>query len=197
MVMPFLGALLVVVLALALQGGVLVAQTYDEATAFANEYAPEHLQLAIGEPEMKLVLSRVRNAGTVFLGETSSVAYGDYMTGANHVLPTGGLARSYSGLSTLDYLKKIPASESKIDQSFVRDLCSSRDDESIVAAILSLAHNLGLESVAEGVETEAQLELLTRYRCTCFQGYLFSKPLPAAEVPALLQVDSRMSDATA
>jgi len=52
-----------------------------------------------------MVLARLRNAGTIFLGETSSVAYGDYMTGANHVLPTGGLARSYSGLSTLDFVR--------------------------------------------------------------------------------------------
>jgi histidinol dehydrogenase len=91
--------------ALAAQGGVLIAQTYDEATAFATDYAAEHLLLAIGEPEQKMVLSRLRNTGTVFLGETSSVAYGDYMTGANHVLPTGGLARSYSGLSTLDFVR--------------------------------------------------------------------------------------------
>jgi histidinol dehydrogenase len=91
--------------ALGSRGGVLVAQTYDEAAAFATEYAAEHLQLAIGEPEMKMMLARVRHAGTIFLGETSSVAYGDYMTGANHVLPTGGLARSYSGLSTLDFIR--------------------------------------------------------------------------------------------
>jgi histidinol dehydrogenase len=91
--------------ALAAQGGVLVAQTYDEAAAFASDYAAEHLLLAIGEPEQKMMLARLRNTGTVFLGETSSVAYGDYMTGANHVLPTGGLARSYSGLSTLDFVR--------------------------------------------------------------------------------------------
>ena len=91
--------------ALGSRGGVLVAQTYDEAASFATEYAAEHLQLAIGEPEMKMMLARTRNAGTIFLGETSSVAYGDYMTGANHVLPTGGLARSYSGLSTLDFIR--------------------------------------------------------------------------------------------
>ncbi|MGZ8379661.1 MAG: histidinol dehydrogenase [Gemmatirosa sp.] len=90
---------------LAGQGGVLVAQTYDEAAAFATDYAAEHLLLAIGEPEQKMVLARLRNTGTIFLGETSSVAYGDYMTGANHVLPTGGLARSYSGLSTLDFVR--------------------------------------------------------------------------------------------
>jgi histidinol dehydrogenase len=91
--------------ALAGQGGVLVAQTYDEAAAFANDYAAEHLLLAIGEPEQKMVLARLRNTGTIFIGETSSVAFGDYMTGANHVLPTGGLARSYSGLSTLDFVR--------------------------------------------------------------------------------------------
>jgi histidinol dehydrogenase len=95
----------VVAASLGANGGVLVAQTYDEAAAFATEYAAEHLQLAIGEPEMRMMLARIRNAGTVFLGETSSVAYGDYMTGANHVLPTGGLARSYSGLSTLDFIR--------------------------------------------------------------------------------------------
>jgi histidinol dehydrogenase len=51
------------------------------------------------------VLARLRNAGTVFVGASASVAFGDYMTGANHVLPTGGLARSYSGLSTLDFVR--------------------------------------------------------------------------------------------
>jgi histidinol dehydrogenase len=87
------------------QGALLVAQTYDEAIAFANAYAAEHLLLAVAEPQQSAVLERLRNAGTVFVGETSSVAYGDYMTGANHVLPTGGLARSYSGLSTLDFVR--------------------------------------------------------------------------------------------
>ena len=90
-----------------------------------------------------------------------------------------------TGYSSLSHLRRFPVHKLKIDQSFVRDLCSSKDDESIVAAILSLAHNLGLESVAEGVETEAQLELLIRHRCTRFQGYLFSRPLPADQVPAL------------
>ena len=89
--------------ALATAGGVLRAVSLDEAIVFANAYAPEHLLLLVTEP--LAVLQRVRGAGTVFLGATSSVAYGDYMTGANHVLPTGGLARSYSGLSTLDFVR--------------------------------------------------------------------------------------------
>lgn len=85
------------------QGGVLWAASLDEAIAFANDYAAEHLLLVVGSPDP--VLGRLRNAGTVFVGTHASVAFGDYMTGANHVLPTGGLARSYSGLSTLDFVR--------------------------------------------------------------------------------------------
>ena len=91
--------------ALAGQSGVLVAQDYDHAVAFANEYAAEHLLLVVHEVEQAALLARLRNAGTVFVGDSSSVAFGDYMTGANHVLPTGGLARSYSGLSTLEFVR--------------------------------------------------------------------------------------------
>ena len=85
------------------QGAVLVADSLDACVTFANEYAAEHLLLAV-EP-LDDVLARLRNAGTVFVGASASVAFGDYMTGANHVLPTGGLARSYSGLSTLDFVR--------------------------------------------------------------------------------------------
>ena len=90
---------------LATRGALLEAQTYDEAAAFANRYAAEHVQLSVNEPAQEPLLERLRNAGTVFVGDSSSVAFGDYMTGANHVLPTGGLARSYSGLSTLDFIR--------------------------------------------------------------------------------------------
>ena len=93
----------IIVEALATRGAVLWEPSLESATAFANEYAPEHLLLAVRDADDALV--GVRNAGTVFLGSTSSVAFGDYMTGANHVLPTGGLARSYSGLSTLDFVR--------------------------------------------------------------------------------------------
>ena len=89
--------------ALATRGGVLRARNRVEAVAFANAYAPEHLLVAAAEADA--VLADVRNAGTVFVGASSSNAFGDYMTGANHVLPTGGLARSYSGLSVLDFLR--------------------------------------------------------------------------------------------
>jgi histidinol dehydrogenase len=89
--------------ALASRGALITCDARDEATMVANRYAPEHLLLAVRDPEG--ALRAVRNAGTVFLGETSSVAFGDYMTGANHVLPTGAAARAYSGLSTLDFMR--------------------------------------------------------------------------------------------
>ena len=84
-------------------GGLFQAESIAEAIEFASEFAPEHLLLAVSDAER--VLPEVRNAGCVFVGEQSSVVFGDYITGGNHVLPTGGLARSYSGLGTLDFVR--------------------------------------------------------------------------------------------
>ncbi len=89
--------------ALASAGAVLSVSTLEEALEFANRYAPEHLLLMVEEP--RAALAKVRNAGSVFLGGATSVVFGDYVTGANHTLPTGGLARAYSGLSTQDFLR--------------------------------------------------------------------------------------------
>ena len=85
------------------RGALLQARTSSEALSFAEAWAPEHLLLAVEDPDAMLPL--VRNAGTVFLGQSASVAFGDYLTGANHVLPTAGSARSYSGLSTTDFMR--------------------------------------------------------------------------------------------
>ena len=89
--------------ALEQHGAVLSAQSIAEAVEFATEFAPEHLLLALKNAER--VLPVIRNAGCVFVGEQSSVVFGDYITGGNHVLPTGGLARSYSGLGPLDFVR--------------------------------------------------------------------------------------------
>jgi histidinol dehydrogenase len=89
--------------ALRTSDGVVAVTDLETAVAMANEFAPEHLLLATDRAEW--LLPRVRNAGTVFVGTSASVAMGDYMTGANHVLPTGGLARCYSGLSPLDFVR--------------------------------------------------------------------------------------------
>ena len=85
------------------RGAVLSVDSLEEAWPFVADFAPEHLLLATASPTE--ALPRVRNAGTVFVGQHASVAYGDYMTGANHVLPTAGLARAYSGLSVLDFYR--------------------------------------------------------------------------------------------
>ena len=93
----------IVASALRSRGAVLSVESLEEAWPFVADFAPEHLLIATQEP--KADLARVRNAGTVFLGERSSVAYGNYMTGSNHVLPTAGLARAYSGLNLLDFYR--------------------------------------------------------------------------------------------
>jgi len=89
--------------ALADQGALLLADSLEEALALASDYAAEHLALFTANPRADM--EAVQTAGTVFLGQAAAVAYGDYITGANHVLPTGGLARSFSSLSTLHYLR--------------------------------------------------------------------------------------------
>ncbi len=89
--------------ALVQHGAVLSAESIGQAVDFAAQFAPEHLLLALKDAEG--VLPDIRNAGCVFVGEQSSVVFGDYITGSNHVLPTGGLARSYSGLGPLDFVR--------------------------------------------------------------------------------------------
>lgn len=84
-------------------GAILVADSFDEALAFTEDYAPEHLSVMTEQAASHA--KRVRAAGTVFVGSTASVSFGDYLTGANHVLPTAGRARSFSGLSTQHFLR--------------------------------------------------------------------------------------------
>jgi diguanylate cyclase (GGDEF)-like protein len=89
-----------------------------------------------------------------------------------------------TGYSSLAYLKRFPIDTLKIDRSFVRDLAENPDDAAIATAILALARTLQLDVVAEGVESEAQLEFLRKAGCTTGQGYLFARPAPAEEIAA-------------
>ena len=92
-----------------------------------------------------------------------------------------------TGYSSLSSLKKLPLSQLKIDQSFVRDLTINPDDAVIVQTIIAMANNLGIGVIAEGVETEAQRIFLELHNCPLFQGYLFSKPVPIEQFEQLLK----------
>jgi diguanylate cyclase (GGDEF)-like protein len=87
-----------------------------------------------------------------------------------------------TGYSSLSYLKRLPVDAVKIDKSFVRDLAEDSEGAQVMAAIITLAHNLNLRCVAEGVESEPELRLLRAMGCDEFQGYLHSKPVPAQEL---------------
>ncbi|HEU0100550.1 MAG TPA: EAL domain-containing protein [Allosphingosinicella sp.] len=91
-----------------------------------------------------------------------------------------------TGYSSLSYLRKFPFDKIKIDQSFVRDLASEGDSIAIIRAVTGLGLSLGISTTAEGVETSAQLEQLRNEGCTEVQGYLFSQPRPAADIPAMI-----------
>jgi diguanylate cyclase (GGDEF)-like protein len=92
-----------------------------------------------------------------------------------------------TGYSSLAYLKRFPIDTLKIDQSFVRDIGGAAHDSAIAAAVIAMAHGLGLRVVAEGVEREEQLAFLRRQRCDHYQGFLFSRPLAPEEFQSMLR----------
>jgi EAL domain-containing protein (putative c-di-GMP-specific phosphodiesterase class I) len=96
-----------------------------------------------------------------------------------------------TGYSSMSYLRRFPIDKLKIDRIFINEIVSRAEDASIVRAIVSLAHSLRLKVVAEGVETAAQLEFLRDAGCDEYQGYHYSRPLPAAEFERLMRESRR------
>jgi histidinol dehydrogenase len=125
------------------QGGryaaILVSGDLTQAIEFSNRYAPEHLQIDTADPWQ--VLAAIRNAGSIFLGPYAPVAAGDYASGTNHVLPTAGGARIFSGLSVDDFIKK-PTYQ----------YLSRSGLEKLAPVVQDLARNEGLDIHALSVE---------------------------------------------
>jgi two-component system CheB/CheR fusion protein len=96
-----------------------------------------------------------------------------------------------TGYSSLSYLKKLPIHELKIDRSFVDGIASDRDDRSIAIAIIDMSRALGMRVVAEGVETEDQLDVLTEEGCDMIQGFLFYRPLPPEAFAEVLRTGGK------
>jgi EAL domain-containing protein (putative c-di-GMP-specific phosphodiesterase class I) len=96
-----------------------------------------------------------------------------------------------TGYSSLSYLKRFPAQAVKIDRSFISGLPTDGDDTAITHAVIAMAHSLGLNVVAEGVETAAQLALLHKLGCDEAQGFLLGRPMPAADLAARLTMAPR------
>jgi diguanylate cyclase (GGDEF)-like protein/PAS domain S-box-containing protein len=101
-----------------------------------------------------------------------------------------------TGYSSLSHLKRFPISTVKVDRSFIRDITTDSDDAVIVGAIITMAHNMGLRVIAEGVETQQQLEFLKTLHCDEVQGFLFSPPVPHQEARALLDPSVEVPQAT-
>lgn len=101
-----------------------------------------------------------------------------------------------TGYSSLSYLQRLPVSRIKIDRSFITNITSDPHDAAIVQAVVGMAHSLGISVIAEGVETEGQLDYLRGLRCEEIQGYYFSRPLPANDFAALVREDRRLASPT-
>ena len=132
---------------------------------------PEHLELEVTESALMIdeirvveVMNKIRALGV-------SLAIDDFGT----------------GYSSLSYLKKLPLDVLKIDRRFIEHIPQANDDKQIASAIIALAHNLNFKVLAEGVETAEQLAFLQQHGCDYYQGYYFSKPLPADQFWALTQ----------
>jgi diguanylate cyclase (GGDEF)-like protein/PAS domain S-box-containing protein len=169
--------------------------------AWAGDDATRHLRLAINVSARQFhqadFVDRIAHClarsgidpSRLKLELTESVVLDNVEEVIGRMLEIGALGVGFSlddfgtGYSSLSYLKRLPLDQIKIDQSFVHDISVDPNDAAIVRAILAMSQSLGLDVIAEGVETEAQRTFLQDNGCNAFQGYLFGKPMPISEWP--------------
>lgn len=163
------------------------------AVQFRRPGLPETVAAALAEtglPPHLLVLEITESAIMEDEAPTHAVLRALAATGVQLAIDDFG-----TGYSSLAYLKHFPVDHLKIDRSFIKDLGRDPDDEVIVRTIVQLGHSLGLQIVAEGVETESQAAILQRHGCDFVQGFLYGRPEPAENFRAMLHSSTRMIDA--
>lgn len=160
----------------------------------AVNVSPKQFKLMDFVDKVEAVIKEHRiNPSRLKLELTESVVMDDVtdIAAKMHKLKAIGVGLSMddfgTGYSSLSYLKQLPLDQLKIDRSFVNDIATNPSDAIMVRTVIDMAHNFRLNVIAEGVETEAQLEFLKKNGCLAYQGSLFSKPVPIAEFEALLE----------
>jgi EAL domain-containing protein (putative c-di-GMP-specific phosphodiesterase class I)/PleD family two-component response regulator len=155
------------------------------ARQFSDPHLLDHIQAALdasGLPPQMLELEITEGTAMADLHGTL-----DLLTRFKNMGVVLAIDDFGTGYSSLAYLKRFPLDVLKIDQSFVRQICTEKEDRAISAAVINLAHSLGLRVVAEGVETPEQHQLLSDLGCDLMQGYLHAKPMPSEEVDGWLR----------
>jgi diguanylate cyclase (GGDEF)-like protein len=161
------------------------------ASQFRDSDLVESIRCALGDARLQAHYLEVElTEGALMSDAEQSVAILEQLSAMGVLVSVDDFGTGYSSMS---YLRRFPIDKLKIDRVFINDIVSRPEDASIVCAIVSLAHSLHLKVVAEGVETPAQLEFLKNAGCDEYQGYHFSRPLPAAEFERLLR-ESRAQD---
>ncbi len=162
-----------------------VEQLRDLGIANSVEQVLFDTGLAAGDLELEITESSI-------LDESPNIVAG---MGALSALGIGFALDDFgTGYSSLSALQRFPIERLKIDRSFVSGIGDSESDEALASAVVALTKRLGLEVVAEGVETETQARVLTELGCHELQGYLFSKPLPAEECEKFLRMDAKVAE---
>jgi EAL domain-containing protein (putative c-di-GMP-specific phosphodiesterase class I) len=156
------------------------------ALQFSQDCLPGQLREALeatGIPAETLELEITETAMLKDIAETIPLLFAVKKTGVKLAIDDFG-----TGYSSLAYLKNFPIDTLKIDRSFVQDIVFNRKDAAIAQTIVQLAQNLGIATVAEGVETEAQLKLLEKMGCHECQGFYLSRPVSVAEIEQLIGI---------